>query len=243
MADLRITHLYPRRMNIYGDRGNIVTLVKRLQWRGVSVEVAEHEVGDTLRDDADLYFFGGGQDQEQDRVAHDLAPQADALKTAVADGAAVLAVCGGYQLLGKYYQPDQGERLPGVGIFNAFTEGGPKRLIGNVVGTMRLPGYPEADLVGFENHSGVTHLAKTAVPLAQLKHGFGNTGKGEAEGCIAGTAIGTYLHGSLLPKNPVLADWLLEKALRRRRQDFELKPLEDEFEQAASTYLVKRFAG
>ena len=230
-------------MNIYGDRGNIVTLVRRAQWRGISVEVSEHEVGDSLRDDADLYFFGGGQDQEQDRVAHDLAPQGEVLKAAAADGAAVLAVCGGYQLLGKYYQPDQGERLPGVGIFNAFTEGGPKRLIGNVVGTMRLPGLPETNLVGFENHSGVTHLAKTAVPLAQLQHGYGNTGTGQAEGCIAGTAIGTYLHGSLLPKNPVLADWLLERALRRRRQDVGLAPLADTFETAANSYLVKRFAG
>ena len=242
MSHLRIAHLYPKRMNIYGDRGNIITLMKRCKWRGIAVTVDEVEIGDRLEAARyDLYFFGGGQDQEQDAVAKDLTKRGSQLKDALADGAAVLAVCGGYQLFGRYYAPATGPRLTGIGIFDAYTEAGPKRLIGNVVATPTLPELGETPLVGFENHSGLTRLGPDATPLAKVQQGFGNNGEDGTEGCVAGNAIGTYLHGSLLPKNPHLADWLIGKALGRRKQNPVLPALEDGFELIANERVAGRF--
>lgn len=235
MPHLRIAHLYPKRMNIYGDRGNILALTKRCQWRDIPVSLHEIDVGDELPADAyDLFFIGGGQDQEQDLVAHDLRQKGGALKQAVAGGAALLAVCGGYQLLGRYYQPADAERLEGIGLFNAWTEAGPTRLIGNVVATPRLPGLSARPLVGFENHSGQTRLDDQAEALAEVRSGHGNNGQDKTEGCVTGGAIGTYLHGSLLPKNPHLADWLILRAMRRRQPNFTLSELEDTFELVAN---------
>lgn len=242
---LRIAHLYPKRMSIYGDRGNVVTLAKRCRWRDIAVSVDHIEAGDRL--DAkryDLFFFGGGQDQEQDTVANDLAAKAEALREATAKGAAILAVCGGYQLLGRYYQPADGDRLDGVGIFDAHTEAGFKRLIGNVVATPALTELGTRPLVGFENHSGLTFLGDSAEPLARITSGFGNNGRDGTEGCVAGrngAAIGTYLHGSLLPKNPHLADWLIKAALRRRYHHPRLGELEDGFELVANERTAERF--
>ena len=242
---LRIAHLYPKRMSIYGDRGNVVTLAKRCRWRQIAVSVDEIEVEDKL--DAgryDLFFFGGGQDQEQDTVAADLARKSEALRGAVAGGAAVLAVCGGYQLLGRYYQPANGDRLDGTGIFDAHTEAGPKRLIGNVVAAPVAAGLGSRPLVGFENHSGLTFLGDSAEPLAKVRTGFGNNGQDGTEGCVAGrngAAVGTYLHGSLLPKNPHLADWLIKAALRRRYKQARLGELEDGFELVANERTAERF--
>lgn len=239
---LRIGHLYPRRMNIYGDRGNIIALVRRAEWRGLTVRVDELEVGGRVRlTDYDLFFFGGGQDQEQETVAKDLKKRGAGLKAAVREGAALLAVCGGYQLLGRYYQPDQGDRLDGVGIFRAYTEAGPKRLIGNVVATPELDEIERTPLVGFENHSGLTYLAGDATPLARVRQGFGNNGEDGTEGCVSEGAVGTYLHGSLLPKNPHLADWLLERAVTRRRPGFGLAPLDDALETKANQAAETRF--
>lgn len=239
---IRIGHLYPARMNIYGDRGNITTLVKRCEWRGIEVEVDRIEVGDTL--DAgtyDLFFFGGGQDQEQETVARDLQQKGPALKDAVAGGAALLAVCGGYQLLGRYYQPDDASRIEGIGIFPVRTEAGSDRLIGNLVGTPADSSIGTRPLVGFENHSGLTYLEEGASPLAVVTSGFGNNGTDRTEGCVVGTAAGTYLHGSLLPKNPHLADWLLSAAIRRTQPDAELTALDDELEIAANASTARRF--
>lgn len=239
---LRIAHLYPKRMNIYGDRGNVVTLAKRCRWRDIAVSVDEVEAEDKLNAERyDLFFFGGGQDQEQDTVAADLARKAEALRAAVSKGAAVLAVCGGYQLLGNYYQPAEGDRLDGVGIFDAHTEAGPKRLIGNVVAKPAAPGLGNRSLVGFENHSGLTFLGEGVEPLARVKTGFGNNGRDGTEGCVAGSAIGTYLHGSLLPKNPHLADWLIKAALKRRYKHPQLGELEDGFELVANERTAERF--
>ncbi len=225
---LHITHLYPKRMNIYGDRGNILTLSKRASWRGIDVEVTEVEISERLPKRTDLYFFGGGQDQEQIAVAHDLAHHKTKLAEDVANGVALLAVCGGYQLLGHYYEPGAGERLEGVGVFPITTIAGNKRLIGNVVAEAKVKGIVEP-IVGFENHSGLTRLSPGAEPLAHITAGFGNNGEDGTEGCKTNNAIGTYLHGSLLPANPALADWLLEAATGKR-----LEKLDDTLETAAN---------
>lgn len=241
---LRIAHLYPRRMSIYGDRGNVITLVRRARWRDVAVSVDEIEREDRL--DAkryDLFFFGGGQDQEQDTVAKDLSRKGPELKQAILGGAAALAVCGGYQLFGRYYQPADGDRLPGIGVFDAHTEAGPKRFIGNVVATPDAKGLAGQPLVGFENHSGLTFLGERGRPLARVRSGHGNNGRDRTEGCIAGSAVGTYLHGSLLPKNPHLADWLLTRALRRRHSGMgKLRPLDDTLENEVNESLTARYA-
>lgn len=240
---LRIAHLYPKRMSIYGDYGNVLTLVRRSKWRKIATTVDEIEAEDRFDPRRyDLIFFGGGQDQEQDTVAADLAKKAPALRDAVAGGTAVLAVCGGYQLLGRYYQPSEGARLDGAGIFDAYTEAGPKRLIGNVVADPELPGLPARPLVGFENHSGLTYLEGNAEPLATVRSGFGNNGRDRTEGAVQGAAVGTYLHGSLLPKNPHLADWLLKRALQRRHRSVRLPELEDAFELVANERTVERFS-
>ncbi len=243
---LRIAHLYPRRMNIYGDRGNILTLVRRSRWRDVAVSVDEVEHGERL--DAaryDLFFFGGGQDQEQDAVSADLTGRlgkGEAIREAIDRGAAALAVCGGYQLFGRYYRPDAGKRLGGIGVFDAYTEAGPERFIGNTVATPLLTGLGDRPLVGFENHSGLTFLGETAKPLARVTRGRGNNGRDRTEGCVASGAVGTYFHGSLLPKNPHLADWLIERALRRRHKRVRLAALDDTLEETTNRELARRFA-
>lgn len=238
---LRLCHLYPRRMNIYGDRGNILTLRRRAEWRGLRFTVDELETGG--KDDLsryDLFFFGGGQDQEQHTVAADLRPRGDELREVVEGGAALLAVCGGYQLLGRWYRPNASDELTGVGLFDAETVAGPTRLIGNVVGRTALPGRP--DVVGFENHSGLTTLGDSATPFATIRNGHGNNGRDRTEGCLTDTAIGTYLHGSLLPKNPAVADWLLERAITRRHPDFTLPPLPSRLEETAHRRAVTMFS-
>jgi len=237
---LRIAHLYPRLMNIYGDRGNIVCLVRRCRDRGIEVEVAELALGDQL-DPAqyDLIFIGGAQDREQRRVAEDLrSVKGEALRQAVEAGVTVLAVCGGYQLFGRSYREATGEELEGLGIFDLWTEHpgpGARRLIGNVVAEL-LPddGREGGSLVGFENHGGRTYLGAEATPLARVRSGFGNNGRDGTEGARYKNAFGTYLHGSLLPKNPRFADRLIELALRRTHgNDVRLAPLDDELEELA----------
>lgn len=223
-SKLVIGHLYGDLMNIYGDEGNIIALRKRAEWRGIEVEVRQISLGDKIKPgEIDLYFFGGGQDQAQGIVAKDLASKAEILRADIEDGIPFLAICGGYQLLGAYYQPAEGPRLEGVGIFQAHTKASTQRMIGNIVIKT-----DEGELVGFENHSGKTYLDKGAQPLGRVISGFGNNGEDKTEGCIYKNAIGCYMHGSLLPKNPDLADWLLEKALK-----MELKPLDDSLEKKA----------
>jgi CobQ-like glutamine amidotransferase family enzyme len=241
-ASIRIGHLYPARMNIYGDRGNILTLIRRCEWRGIEAAVDRIEVGDRLTaGHYDLIFFGGGQDQEQETVAADLQTKGAVLKEAVAGGTAVLAVCGGYQLLGNYYQPDESTRLEGVGVFPVCTDAGDKRMIGNVVAIPAVGALGSRPLVGFENHSGRTFLEEGATPLGVVSSGFGNNGADRTEGCVIQSAVGTYLHGSLLPKNPHLADWLISAALRHAGAAPDLEPLEDELELAANASTARRF--
>ena len=233
--------LYPDLMNIYGDRGNILTLVKRAEWRGLEATVLELGRGATDQmDHVDVFFFGGGQDREQALIYDDLREfKQDSLQRAVGDGAQVLAVCGGYQLLGHYYQTADGERYDGIGLIDVRTEAGKKRFIGDVVVRTEIEGLTPSTLVGFENHSGRTFLGSGAKPLGRVIEGKGNNGSDRTEGCVQGGIIGTYLHGSLLPKNPHLADHLIAAALRRRG-DGALSSLDDLAELAAHDRILQR---
>ncbi len=239
---MRICHLYPELMNIYGDRGNIIALRRRCEWRGINVELTALSVHDAVNPEAyDFFFIGGGQDREQLLVASDLLNvKGDALRRAAADGAGFLTICGGYQLLGKYFLTYTGETLPGIEIFDAWTEGAEKRFIGNMVIEWETAAGNRQTLVGFENHSGHTYLGPDMRPLGRVVTGFGNNGADGLEGCRTGNAIGTYLHGSLLPKNPELADEMILAALQRRYGIDALPPLDDALEQRAHDAAVRR---
>jgi lipid II isoglutaminyl synthase (glutamine-hydrolysing) len=228
---IRVAHLYPDYLNIYADRGNIAVLARRAALRGHELDVDAVGIGDAVEPGAhDLYYLGGGQDREQVVVAADLAAKADALKEAHAGGAAILAVCGGYQLLGRGYRGVQGEEMLGVGLLPLDTVAGTRRMIGDVLLDTKL-----GPVAGFENHAGRTRLDPGAEPLGRVVAGHGNDGESGYEGCRLGRAIGTYLHGPLLPRNPALADWLLAQALAHRSggEPPELAPLPDELEAAA----------
>lgn len=228
--DLRVCHLYPDLMCIYGDRGNVIALTQRARWRGIDAEVRELHEGEALDPEwADLYFFGGGQDLGQDVVSRDLqGPNGAALRRALASGAAVLSVCGGYQLLGREYVPAEGPSIPGLGALDVTTRAGKVRFVGNL-----LAEAPQGTLIGFENHSGYTYLGPAARPLARVIVGHGNNGQDKTEGAVQGRIVGTYCHGSVLPKNPWLADMLLLWALERRHDAVRLAPLDDAMELAA----------
>jgi len=234
--ELRVLALYPDQMNIYADRGNIVFLQRRCEWRGIGFSYAGAGPGDAIDPAAhDLFYIGGGQDRDQRMVAADMvATKRDALASAVDDGGAVLAVCGGYQLLGHSYQLDNGEKLPGLGLADLETIREPgKRLIGNVAIEADL-GEASRTIAGFENHGGRTYLGPGAQPLGRVIKGFGNNGRDGLEGVRRDNLIGTYLHGPLLPKNASLADHLIVLALKRRYRALpELEPLDDALEHAA----------
>ncbi len=239
---LVICHLYPDLMNIYGDRGNIIALTRRAEWRGLEVEVKA--VGVRERPDFrafDILFMGGGQDRQQALIAQDLAEvKAVPLREAVEDGLALLAICGGYQLLGRYFRTGSGEILPGIGVFDAWTVAGRKRCIGDCVARCRMEGSAYT-LVGFENHSGKTYLGQGVRPLGQVLFGYGNNGEDRSEGAIYRNAIGTYLHGSLLPKNPWLTDLLIGCALERRYGPaVALPPLDNAVEEQAHQAVIAR---
>ena len=235
---LRVCALYPELMNIYADRGNIAVLRARCEWRGVEFRLDSATIGDPLDpDQADLFYIGGGQDRDQAAVAHDMAGPKRAVLHAAADrGAVLLAVCGGYQLLGHSYQLGDAE-LPGVGLADLRTvrEEGP-RLIGNCAIEADLGGGPRV-IAGFENHGGRTYLGEHEQPLGRVLEGHGNNGRDGREGVRLGNVFGTYLHGPLLPKNVWLADRLVELAL-----GVELEPLEDSLEEAAHAS-ARRAAG
>src|SRR6266571_7122820 len=207
--------LYPDLMNIYGDRGNILTLLKRAEWRGLDARAIDLGRGAAHgMEDVDIFFFGGGQDREQALVYDDLIEiKQEPLEAAVAHGSVLLAVCGGYQLLGHYYQTAEGERFPGLGLLDLHTQAGSRRCIGNVVVDVSALQLEPNTLVGFENHSGRTFLGAGLTPLGKLLAGSGNNGEDGTEGVASGTIFGTYLHGSLLPKNPHLADHITATAL------------------------------
>jgi CobQ-like glutamine amidotransferase family enzyme len=233
--ELRVLSLYPEQMNIYADRGNIVFLHRRCEWRGIEFAHAGAGPGDPVDPSAhDLFYIGGGQDRDQRMVAADMvASKRESLAAAVDDGAALLAVCGGYQLLGHSYQLDE-ETLPGLGLADLETvrEPGP-RLVGNVAIEVDLGAGPRL-LAGFENHGGRTYLGADAKPLGRVIEGHGNNDRDGLEGVRRDNLIGTYLHGPLLPKNAWLADHLIAQALGRRYGTRpELEPLDDALEDAA----------
>jgi CobQ-like glutamine amidotransferase family enzyme len=237
-----VGHLYPDYLNIYADRGNIAVLSRRAAWRGHELEVRAVSVGDPLRPgEHDLLYVGGGQDREQALVAHDLAAKAEDVRRAVADGAAVLAVCGGYQLLGRSYRDFHGTELPGIGLLPLDTVAGDRRMIGDVLLECELEPGVRRTLAGFENHVGRTRLDPGADPLGRVVAGFGNDGESGFEGCRLGRVVGTYLHGPLLPRNPWFADWLLGQALAHRLgEPPELTPLPDELEAEAHEVSARR---
>ena len=232
--EIRIAHLYPSLMNIYADRGNIIALTQRCSWRGIAVTVDEFGLGEAPGwSGYDFFYLGGGQDREQALVCQDLVLKGDGLAEAVEQDAVLLSVCGGYQLLGDYYRTGAGETMAGLGLFKAHTIAGERRFIGNVVIESQLGGQ-SMKLVGFENHSGRTYLDEGQLPLGRVISGFGNNSEDGTEGIVYRNAIGTYLHGPLLPKNASLTDFLLLQSLRHRYgPEAALPPLESAMEDAA----------
>ena len=237
-----VGHLFPDYLNIYADRGNMAVLARRAAWRGHELEVVGIGTGDALERGAhDLYYIGGGQDREQELIAPALVAHGEALRAAVEDGATLLAVCGGYQLLGRFYRDQSGDELPGVGLFPLHTAAGQRRMIGDVLLECELEPGERRTLAGFENHAGRTHLDEGAEPLGRVLAGFGNDGESGYEGCRVGRALGTYLHGPLLPRNPWLADWLLAQAIAYRTGEKpQLDPLEDGLEAQAHAVSAER---
>lgn len=216
--EISIAHLYPKLLNIYGDLGNISAIKYRSESRGISVNYSEINIGDDIDvSKYDIYFIGGGQDKQQIEVSHELKKYENALKEASSNFKVFLAICGGYQLLGKYYQPHEGERLEGINLLDAYTVAGHNRFIGNV--TAETDFLEPKTLVGFENHSGLTYLEFETKPLAKILVGNGNNGKDKFEGARKNNVFGTYLHGSLLPKNPHFTDYLIKLALDNRYKD------------------------
>jgi lipid II isoglutaminyl synthase (glutamine-hydrolysing) len=236
---ISVGHLYPGYLNIYADRGNIAVLARRAALRGHELDVRPVGVGERFDSDAyDLLYVGGGQDREQALIAPDLVDKGEAIRSAHSAGVAMLAVCGGYQLLGRGYRGRDGVFMGGVGLFPHETVAGTKRMIGDVLLECELDPGERHRLAGFENHAGRTLLDRGATPLGRVVHGFGNDGESGFEGCRSGRALGTYLHGPLLPRNPWLADWLLAQALAHAtgEEAQPLEPLDDEL--AAEAFRV-----
>ena len=244
---LTICHLYPDLLDLYGDRGNILALSARCRWRGIEPVIQRASLGEDLDFlGMDILFLGGGSDREQGLLVQDLMRRENELRSAIESGLVVLAICGGYQMLGKYYQMTSGEKIQGLDILDVWTIAGAKRLIGNVVGdldenVLGIDSSPELrTLLGFENHSGQTHLGEGMKPLGKVSFGNGNNGQDGEEGVRYRNVFGTYMHGPLLPKNPHFADLLLELALQRRDPNTCLMELDDRLEKLAHETMVKR---
>ena len=234
---LTLAHLYPKQMNIYGDDGNILALIYRLRQRNITVTLKNIGLKNPLPlGSFDLLFSGGGQDSQQQLIAPDLFKRKSVIQKAVQNHIPLLAICGAYQLLGNYFQPLNGPKMPGISIFDAYTVASKQRKIGNILIKSIF-----GELVGFENHSGNTFLAPTAQPLGKVILGFGNNGQDKTEGCQINNAFGCYLHGPLLPKNPHFCDYLIQTALSvKYRRQVKLTPLDDRLETQAHAAAVKR---
>ncbi len=253
---MNICHLYPDLLDLYGDRGNILALAARCRWRGIEPVIQQASLGEDLDFmGMDILFLGGGSDREQGLLVQDLMRREKELRSAIENGLVVLSICGGYQMLGRYYQMASGEKIQGLGIIDIWTIAGEKRLIGNVVveldervqrvdlGPVVAPGATGLKLktlVGFENHSGKTYLGEGVMPLGKVLFGHGNNGDDREEGVRYRNVFGTYLHGPLLPKNPHLADLLLSLAILRRKSETSLKELDDHMEELAHESMLKR---
>ncbi len=236
---MKLVHLYPREMNIYGDTGNLVVLRRRLQWRGLPVETVAVSVGDPLPHDADILLGGGGQDAAQGEIGADFSARAADLRAMADDGVVMLAICGTYQMLGHEFVTQEGRHIPGTGVLDVVTHGQPVRLIGNNV--VDTDGTLDAgQLVGYENHSGLTELGPDARALGSTQTGRGNNGRDQTEGAVRDNVIGTYLHGPVLAKSPRFADELLRRALARRGLRTQLEPLDDSLAEQAARVAVGR---
>ncbi len=238
--ELKLCHLYPDILNLYGDRGNVICMEHRLRWRGIDVTTTGVSIGEPLHAaDYDLFFIGGGQDFEQEVLLGDLGGgKADEIKAAIADGKTFLAICGGYQMLGAYYKTWDGVQCDFIGALDLYTIGSKERMIGNFMFTCEeLNGQT---VVGFENHSGKTYLGSVVRPMGKVLTGHGNNGEDGGEGARYNNVFATYSHGCLLPKNPVLCDHILTTALVQKYGTAQLEPLDDTLEQNAHLYMKNR---
>lgn len=233
---VNLLQLYPRDMNIYGDWGNTLVLKRRLEWHGYTVNLLAYNPGDAFPKDVDLIVGGGGQDSGQSKIGEDLLKIGPTLQALADDNVPMLMICGLYQQFGHFFKTVSGELIKGIGVLDIETVGGNERMIGNVVTTSDEFGL----IVGYENHSGQTTLGPRATPLGKVLRGAGNNGKDETEGARYRNVIGTYLHGSLLPKNPKIADWLIEQAVTRKFGEFTPTVIEDSFAQHARDVAQRR---
>lgn len=239
---LKLVHLYPLFLNLYGDAGNILAIQRRCEWRGIELEIEHVNLNDKIEEGTDIYFIGGGQDRQQVEVSEELQKHKSILTAEYHNDAVFLGICGGYQLMGEYYQPHDAKRLEGIGLLDAYTVAGSTRFIGNV--TAEINFLSPTTIVGFENHSGLTYLNgenSETKPMATVLTGKGNNGQDKTEGARSRNAFGTYLHGSFLPKNPHFTDYLIMLALRKKyNDDFELGALDDSLEFSAHNSVLNK---
>lgn len=233
---IRLLQLYPRDMNIYGDWGNTLVLKRRLEWHGYSVELLEYNPGDTFPQDVDLIVGGGGQDSGQTKIGDDLLRIGPKLVELANDNVPMLMICGLYQQFGHFFKTKDGEIIKGIGLLDIETYGGNERLIGNLL----TENDEFGSIIGYENHSGLTMLGPKALPLGKVIRGAGNNGKDETEGARYKNVIGSYMHGSLLPKNPLIADYLIERAVTRKFGEFHPNVIDDRFAKEAREIAARR---
>ncbi len=233
---ITILQLYPLDMNIYGDYGNVLVLKRRLQWYGYEVNVLAYNVGDSFPDDVDIIIGGGGQDSGQVKIQADLMSIGPRLKQLADQNVPMLVICGLYQLFGKFFKTADGEVIQGIGLLDIETYGKSERLIGNVIVTSEQFG----DIIGYENHSGQTYLGDDVKPLGEIQLGAGNNTESNTEGARYNNVIGSYLHGSILPKNPKLADFLIDRAVTNKYGVFYSEPIGDNFVNEARKIASKR---
>lgn len=234
---LNILHLYPKEMNLYGDHGNVLALTRRCEWRGIDTKVYSYEPGDEIPDNIDIIFGGGGQDSGQSKIEDDLRKIAPELKKMIEDGTPALVICGVYQLFGKYFHTHEDKMIDGIDVIDLYTEAGPTRLIGNI--TIESPEFGE--IVGYENHSGLTYIGDSSAAFGRVVVGAGNNGSDGTEGMRYKNCIGTYLHGPILPKNPKVADWLIAQAIEHKTgEKADLSPLDDTIEERAHKVSASR---
>jgi CobQ-like glutamine amidotransferase family enzyme len=233
---LHILQLYPHDMNIYGDWGNVLTVMRRAQWHGYETVLHEYNPGDSFPEEIDIIIGGGGQDAGQDIIQDDLLKIGPKLHELANDSTPMLVICGLYQLFGNFFKTKDGHNIKGIGIFNLETHGSGERMIGNIVTESSEFGK----IIGYENHSGRTFLKDDAMPLGKVIKGAGNSGQDETEGARVNNVIGSYMHGSLLPKNPQIADWLIEQAAVKRYGEFSPTVIDDRFAEAARKVALQR---
>ena len=233
---ITILQLYPNDMNIYGDWGNVLVIKRRLEWHGYTANIIEYNPGDTFPDGVDMVIGGGGQDSGQDKIQQDLLGISNKLHELAEADVPMLMICGLYQLFGKFFKTQDGHVIEGINLLDIETHAGPERLIGNIV----TKSHEFGEIIGYENHSGQTFLGKGVQPLGMVIKGAGNNGQDGTEGARYRNVLASYLHGSLLPKNPAIADFLIEKAITKKYGDFTPTVIEDRFAELARTIAIKR---